>query len=254
MKKNFEIFYPEDKVVLNFIRNYDEEFDKKLTNKFNYSRVVSLSDFHRLIVKMKLNDFSKVVILSGSLEDPELKFINHKFLDIFQYNEVSNLNNLDDDWEMISNSKSINSKYYKEKKNMYDFVLCNQVFEHIFSPLQGIKNIYYITKMNGYAWISLPTINCIHGEPHFYSAGYHPRYLYRLCEEAGFEVLHIGAWGNRKYLAYAVQGHWLAHDELKIGFRSKLDFAHPYFALKDGRKNDTRGNFITDTWVLLRKK
>jgi hypothetical protein len=42
MKKNFEIFYPDDKVVLNFIKNYDEEFDKKLTNKFNYSRVVSI--------------------------------------------------------------------------------------------------------------------------------------------------------------------------------------------------------------------
>ena len=254
MKNNFEIFYPEDKNVLNFIKDYDEEFNKKLTNKFNYSRVVSLSDFHRLIGKMNSNDFSKVVVVSGSLQEPELKFINHEFLDVFDYDEVLNLNNLDDDWEMINNSSNINSKYYKEKKSIYDFVLCNQVFEHIFSPSQGIKNIHYITKTNGYAWISVPTINCIHGEPYFYSAGYHPRYLHRLCEEAGFEVLHVGAWGNRKYLAYASQGHWLVHDELKIGFRSKLDFAHPYFAIKDGRKNDIRGRFITDTWALLRKK
>lgn len=99
----------------------------------------------------------------------------------------------------------------------------------------------------------MPKINCIHGEPYFYSAGYYSRYLNRLCEEADFEVLHVGPWGNRKYLAYAVQGHWLVHDELKIGFRSKLDFAHLYFAIKDGRKNDRRGSFITDTWVLLKK-
>jgi SAM-dependent methyltransferase len=246
MKNNLKIYYPEDKNVINFIKSFNTIFDKKLTNKFSYTRVVLLSDFKRLITEKNLNKFLKVAVISGSLEEPELKFITYKDLDILDFDEVSNVYNLDDDWET--------SKFYRDKKSQYDFVICNQVFEHIFSPSRGIKNIHFITKPNGYVWISLPTINCIHGEPHFYSAGYHPRYLNRLCEEADFEVLHVGAFGNRKYLAYAVQGCWLTHDELKIGFRSKLDLALPYFAIQDGRKNDTRGNFITDTWALLRKK
>jgi len=246
VQNNLKIYYPEDKNILNFIENFNTIFDKKLTNKFSYSRVVLLADFKRLITQKTLHKFLKVALISGSLEEPELKLISYKDLDILDFDVVSNFYNLDDDWEI--------SQFYRDKKSQYDLVICNQVFEHIFSPSQGIKNIHYITKPNAYVWISVPTINCIHGEPHFYSAGYHPRYLNRLCEEADFEVLHVGAWGNRKYLAYAVQGCWLTHNQLKIGFRSKLDLAYPYFAIKDGRKNDTTGNFITDTWALLRKK
>jgi hypothetical protein len=36
-------------------------------------------------------------------------------------------------------------------------------------------------------------------------------------------------------------------------FRSKIDFAHFYFAMTDGRKNDASGKFITDTWILCQK-
>lgn len=246
MKNNFQVYYPKDKDVLNFIKNHNENFNGKLTKYFNYSRVVALSDFCKQISKMNLNNFSKVAVVSGSTEDPELRLINYTDLDILDFEEKSNFYNLDDDWTI--------SKFYKNKKSQYDLVLCNQVFEHIFSPIQGIKNIWYLIKKNGYAWISVPTINCIHGEPYFYSAGYHPRYLNRLCDDVGFEVLHIGAFGNRKYLAYAVQGYWSNYTELKIGFRSKFDLAHPYFAIQDGKKNDTSGNIITDTWALLRKK
>lgn len=116
-----------------------------------------------------------------------------------------------------------------------------------------MKNIYHIMKKGGYAWVSVPTINLIHGEPYFYSAGYHPRFLYRLCKELGFEVIHLGAWGSQKYLAYAVQGKWSTSIELKKGFRSKYDIAHPYLSMKDGRKNTTDGRFINDTWALIKK-
>tara|TARA_B100000787_G_scaffold170204_1_gene164801 strand:- start:179 stop:937 length:759 start_codon:yes stop_codon:yes gene_type:complete len=251
MKNNLNIFYPTDESIIDFIKNHNTKYDKKLSNYHNFSRVVSLSDFHRLIHQMNLNNFSKVAVVSGSLEEPELKLIKYEHIDILDYEEVSGLFDLDVDWKIINNSNKANSKFYKEGE--YNFVFCNQVFEHIFSPIQAIKNIHYITKKNGYAWISVPTINCIHGDPYFYSAGYHPRYLYRLCKESGFEVMHVGAFCSRKYLAHAVQGHWCSHDELKAGFRSKRDFAYPYFAIQDGRKNCTSGKFITDTWVLLKK-
>ena len=251
MKNNLNIFYPTHKSVIEFIKNYNEKYDKKLSNYFSFSRVVALSDFHRLIQQMNLDNFFKVVVISGSINEPELKLINYENIDILNFNEDLGIFDLDVDWKSISNSNSIDSKFYKEGE--YNFVFCNQVFEHIFSPIQAIKNIHYILKKNGYAWITVPTINCIHGDPYFYSAGYHPRYLDRLCKGTGFEVIHLGAFGSRKYLAHAVQGHWCFHDELKPGFRSKRDFANPFFAIQDGRKNNTNGKFIVDTWVLLKK-
>ena len=251
MSNDLNIFYPTDNNVIDFIKNFDAKYDKKLSNYFSFSRVVSLSDFHRLIQQMNSNNFSKVAVVSGTIKEPELKLIKYEHVDILDYEEDSGLFDLDVDWKTIHNSHNNVSKFYKESE--YDFVFCNQVFEHIFSPIQAIKNIHYVTKKNGYVWISVPTINCIHGDPYFYSAGYHPRYLERLCKGSGFEVIHIGAFGSRKYLAHAVQGHWCFHDELKAGFRSKRDFAYPYFAIQDGSKNNTSGKFITDTWALLKK-
>ena len=251
MKNDLKIFYPNQKSVDEFIKSYDSSYDGKLSSYLSFSRVVSLSDFNRLIHQMNLNNFSKVAIVSGSNDEPELKLINYEKLDILDFDEDTGLFDLDKDWKEINNLNNDKSKSYKESE--YNIVFCNQVFEHIFSPIQAIKNIYYITEKNGYVWISVPTINCIHGDPYFYSSGYHPRYLDRLCKEAGFEIIHIGAFGSRKYLAHAVQGHWCFHNELKIGFRSKRDFAYPFFAIQDGRKNNTNGKFIVDTWALLKK-
>lgn len=251
MKNDPNIFFPNDEDVINFIKNFDQRYNKKLSSKINFSRVVSLSDLHRILNYINLNYFQKVAIVSGSLKEPELELINYEKLDNLEFDETLDLFNLDNDWKIINSSNNSNSKFYRE--NQYDFVLCNQVLEHIFSPSQGMKNIHHIIKKNAYAWITIPTINRIHGEPYFYSAGYHPRFLYRLCKELGFEVIHLGAWGSQKYLTYAVQGKWSTSIELKKGFRSKYDIAHPYLAMKDGRKNTTDGRFITDTWALIKK-
>jgi 2-polyprenyl-3-methyl-5-hydroxy-6-metoxy-1,4-benzoquinol methylase len=161
---------------------------------------------------------------------------------LLNYDNLNNQYNLDDEW-------SSSDKYKNIKK--FDFILCSQVLEHIYSPSQALKNLKYITKTNGYIWVSIPTINCIHGEPYFYSSGYHPRYLTRLAKQVGLECLHIGAWGNKKYLASAVLGKWLNHDQLKPSLNKIQEF-FKIDALKDGRLNDLTGNYITDTWALLK--
>ena len=245
-----KIVYSKLEDVLDFIKNSEKEFRTQLLEKINFSRVCTLADFKKYISDLNEN-FKKVAVISGSENEPELKYCNYDHLDILDFNPESDLFNLDNEWQDIFQSNFGYSKFYK--KDNYDLVLCNQVLEHIYNPFQAIKNIHFITKKNGYAWISIPTINCIHGEPYFYSSGYHPRYLERLCLDVGFEVKFIGAFGNRKYLSYAVNGKWMSHNELKRGFRAKRDFAFPYFALIDGRVNDITGNFITDTWILIRK-
>lgn len=240
--------YIDDKTVAAFIKKNDEIFNKKLTRHFNYSRVACLADFQKITPRFDIGQLPKVAVVSGSPGDPELKILSYENLDILDYDACSDSYNLDRDWSTADNFMTKGGAH-----RCYDFVLCNQVFEHIYSPFQGLKNVSFITRPGGYIWISIPTINCIHGEPYFYSAGYHPRFLHRLGKEAGLECVHIGAWGNKKYLTAAVLGRWLTHDQLRPGFHSKFDFAYPYHALKDGRVNDLSGNFITDCWALFKK-
>jgi len=236
--------YCADILVKKFIDENNSRFNNKLTQYFNFSRVVCLADFEHQLKRHSLKHFSDVGVISPSDPlDPELHIISYDHLDLLNYDNSNNQYNLDDEW-------SGSDKYKTIKK--FDFILCSQVLEHIYSPSQALKNLKYITKTNGYIWVSIPTINCIHGEPYFYSSGYHPRYLARLAKHVGLECLHIGAWGNKKYLASAVLGKWLNHDQLKPSLNKIQEF-FKIDALKDGRLNDLTGNYITDTWALLKK-
>ena len=69
MKSDLKIYFPDDKHVFNFIKKFDDKYNKKLSNHFNFSRVVSLSDFHRVINHIKLNHFLKVAVVSGSTQE-----------------------------------------------------------------------------------------------------------------------------------------------------------------------------------------
>lgn len=237
--------YCSDHIVKIFIEENNSRFNKKLTQYFNFSRVVCLADFDFQLKCRSLQNFTNVAVISPSdPQDPELNIINYDHLDLLSYDNVNNLYNLDDDW-------SSDDRYENIKK--FDLTLCSQVLEHIYSPFQALKNLSYITQVNGYIWVSIPTINCIHGEPYFYSSGYHPRYLSRLANEVGLECLYVGAWGNRKYISSAVLGKWLTHDQLKPNLNKITNFFinNPFI---DGRLNDTTGMYIADTWALMRKK
>jgi len=77
--------------------------------------------------------------------------------------------------------------------------------------------------------------------------------LKRLGEEAGLNLMHLGAWGSEKYMVAAVLGRWLTAKELRPGIRSRFDLVFPWLALQDGRKNACSPQVVTDTWALYRK-
>jgi hypothetical protein len=84
--------------IKEFIKKYDHIFSKKLTKKFNYSRVVSLANFKFLIDELKLNNQKNVGMISGSENDPELKFI--KYEKILYLNFPQNkIYDLDKNWK-----------------------------------------------------------------------------------------------------------------------------------------------------------
>ncbi len=216
-----------EKEINLFIKKFDTTFDNKLSNYFNYSRVVSLAHFSLLAQTLNLN--GDVGVVSGSSNEPELKFINVKSVSLLNFSENIKYD-LDSKWD------------FDEK---YDIVVCNQVLERIFSPLQAFSNLLSITKPGGYIYITIPTINCIHGEPYFYSSGFHPRFLQRLATSNKTEILHLGSWGNKKYLQSCVLGRWPTFRQLK-----KFSIFNP---LTINGLKDSKGKYITDTWILVKK-
>lgn len=80
----------------------------------------------------------------------------------------------------------------------FDFIFIDQVLEHVRSPLQAMKNIHLMLKVNGVAVVTTPFLIRLHGSPED-----HWRWsetgLRLLLQEAGFQSDRIitKSWGNR---------------------------------------------------------
>lgn len=195
-------------------------------------RVVSLFEFAQLCRRGAFRDVRSVCVVSGSLNEPELAFLDTENY-IISFPQV----NLDEDWKRLGLVFP-----------PCDLVLCNQVLEHIFSPAQALENLRYLVGPKGLIYITVPTINRGHGEPYFYSSGYHPRFLRRLAQNAGLEVLHEGWWGSRLYATVSVAGKWLPmHSLLRLEtvLPRRLTMWHT-------QHSGESSSWITDTWALLR--
>ena len=217
-----------------FINLFDDPFQGRLSQEMNYSRVVALAHFVAMVQELGIGEQHHVGIISGFPNEPELGFLKHEKLTILNYEgEISY--DLDKSW-------------LEEPSMNFSFTLNNQVLEHVFNPQTAFKNIVHHTAPGGYIWISIPVINCIHGEPYFYSSGFHPRFLERIGKENNLEILHIGTWGSYKYMISAVSGDWLTVKELLPG--NAKSYQHPDATNADGRIKD---NYLTDCWALYRK-
>ncbi|PRY98651.1 hypothetical protein BCM14_1484 [Jezberella montanilacus] len=231
-KPNFTV-----KAIDEFIVKEDHRFNGALSRVFSYPRVVSLHDFFQCINHFNLSLQESVGIFSGSLNEPELKFIDTTNITLLNFEE-SDAFDLDRSWAD------------QEPRN-FSFSLCNQVLEHIFSPHTALKNITHHTRSGGYIFISIPTINCIHSDPYFYSSGYHPRFLERLATENNLTPISINNWGSYKYMMNAVSGKWLTSKQLQPGVHGLRDLLIPFSILQDGRKKSE--TYITDCWGLFQK-
>jgi len=226
--------------VNRFVIDFDRLFDGKLSNLYNYSRVVSLAEFSRLTKEFNLQKQQHVGVVSGSVNEPELKLIDSENISLLNFSEDAKYD-LDLPWKL-------------QPSHNFSLTICNQVFEHIFNQHIAIENLIHHTQRDGHIYISIPTINCIHAEPYFYSAGFHPRFLERLALEHNLEVLNIGFWGSHKYLVNAVSGQWLTHNQLKRGLHRLRDLRYPISIFQDGRIRSKNNRYITDCWGLFKKR
>jgi hypothetical protein len=225
--------------VAEFIIDNDATFQGKLSSYHNYSRVVALAHFDSLTKNLGIKKQPHVGIIAGSEKEFELNFLDPQKVTVLNRGEEGNYD-LNLDWSGYDSHN-------------FSMTMCNQVLEHVFNPHLAFKNLYNQTAPSGYIYVSIPTLNCIHGEPDFFSSGFHPRFLEHLALENKLEILNIGYWGSYKYLINAVSGRWLSENRLKKGFFSIKDLNYPIrFLFNDGRIKSKK-NYITDCWALFKK-
>lgn len=221
--------------ILRFIEEFDATFDGHLSGVLNYARVVSLAHFARIVKVKDIADQPSVGVISGYLREWELTFLKPGKVTTVNF-EHDPINNLDASW--------------LDRPSLgFSMTICNQVLEHVFNPHVAFKNLVHHTAPGGYLYVSIPAANCIHGEPNFFSSGFHPRFLERLAHDNQLEILEIDHWGSYKYMVNAVSGYWLSESQLRPNSTQGVQFAE--LLKMDGRTNEDR--YMTDCWGLFRK-
>lgn len=233
--------FDSEKEIDFWIKSQDKSFRDELLNLYNYGRVRALFEFEKL---SKLEKFLKIeslcVVSGGGKDEPEQKFI--KSNSIFSTTLEDGFD-LTEDWRQNSGFEDIIESF--------DFVMCNQVLEHVPDVLLAFKNLVSLTKPGGYIWVSLPVINRIHMDPDFYSSGYHPRFLKFLGDKNDLENVHISAWGSLKCKVFTTTRSWPTYMQLKRGIRSKNDIIFPMGVILNGLKNNDK--HLVDAWALYKK-
>jgi SAM-dependent methyltransferase len=104
-----------------------------------------------------------------------------------------NYNYDDDPYKYDLHTLDLNNKNF-------DFVMINQTIEHLYNPIVAIENIYKHLKKGGLFYTNVPSNNIPHSTPEHYYTGITPVGIGAMVKSAGFEILEIGQWGNKKYL------------------------------------------------------
>ncbi len=81
-----------DNEVINFSKKYDNLFGSQLRSQHAWSRVVSLAHFKNIIDQLKLQQQYHVGIISGTPNEPELKFLQSKKVSFLSFEENSKSN------------------------------------------------------------------------------------------------------------------------------------------------------------------
>ncbi|UCC94817.1 MAG: methyltransferase domain-containing protein [Candidatus Omnitrophota bacterium] len=133
----------------------------------------------------------KLLCFSGS-GDPELEYLD--------YNEIMCI-----DYNLETGEGDLHTLDLPEKD--FDFVMVNQILEHVYNPFLCLENIYSHMRPGGFIYANVPTINILHMSPEHYYTGYTPVGFGAIFKSVGFEILEMGQWGNLEYIEKLFKTH-----------------------------------------------
>jgi SAM-dependent methyltransferase len=156
----------------------------KWENK-DFPRVISLLEFKEF---MSGRSFNKVLSFSGAT-DPEYEYLT--------FNKRVNYNYPEYDLHG-----------FKLPEDDYDFIMLNQMLEHLYDPIVALEGIYEHMKPGGMFFANVPVNNIPHDTPYHYYTGFTAVGLGIIATIAGFDVIKIGQWGNKKYFKQMFDNRW----------------------------------------------
>jgi hypothetical protein len=152
-----------------------------------------------------------VAILGGSSRDPEVRVLESLFPDAKTY--FFDIDNPTSDANFIY--LDINDTFsIPEFNSFFDLVVSSQVLEHIWNHANYFSLVTDMTHRGSLVWLNCPKSNLEHGSPHYYAAGFTASYLANNLSKQGFQVLHSGEAGNKRYyLAVHFARYWQTPQE-----------------------------------------
>ena len=175
----------------------------RITQVKNYARLISLCFFYNEIIKLSFNKEPKIAIIGGKAHEPEVKLLKC-FIEEPQFIFLGIDPPIDQYLDLNLENFSVNGTHY-------DIILCSQVMEHIWNHKNAFKHFENLLASNGYAYISCPSSNRVHGSPNFFSAGFTPSFLINHAHALGLVIHSAQQFGSERiYNSVHLLDIWLS--------------------------------------------
>ena len=161
----------------NFVKKL-KSFSKKFgLNLEHWERYPTYKQIKEDIKDLDLSNFDTLEISAGEYWNENFKFKSYKSWDYPNFDICSDM------------------KY----QNKFDFIIADNVWEHLKYPYRATKNVYNLLNDNGYFLIIVPFLIRVHEVP-IDCTRWTKDGLKYLLEDSGFKIVNIftNSWGNRK--------------------------------------------------------
>ena len=158
----------------------------------DFPRIIAILEFERLVQKYTIEP-EKLLILNGYGNEPEVQYVEAGYTLEIDYNPSTGENDL-------------HTLDLPEKD--FDLVLLGQTLEHLYNPVLALERLFMHVSPGGYLFASVPVINIPHTTPFCHYTGFTPTGLGAVCKVAGFDIIHIGQWGNVEYINLLFSNRW----------------------------------------------
>jgi ubiquinone/menaquinone biosynthesis C-methylase UbiE len=160
-----------------------------------------------VIEKLKHIPNGGTILDVGSGPQPFKKHCSHLHYvsqDFSQYSPEENPSGLHlENWQYSKQDIISDILSIPREDSSFDAILCTEVFEHIPSPIDAIKELSRLLKPNGFLILTAPFCSMTHFAPYFYYSGF-SRYFYEThLAENNFEIMELSPNGN--YFRYVMQ-------------------------------------------------
>lgn len=173
-QKFLENKFGKDRKLVKNLKKYSKKFGLNLEH---WERYPTYKKIKLDLSKLELQQFETLEISSGEYWKENFKFKSYTAWNYPDFDICSDMN----------------------YQNKFDFIIADNVWEHLKYPYRATKNVYNLLNDNGYFLIIVPFLIRVHEVPIDCSRWTKDGLKY-LLEESGFKIenIYTNSWGNRK--------------------------------------------------------